>query len=137
MRELRKSQDIPVNQIIQMVKQTGADISDSMIRRFFNDDVDPATNWRQGNFEAISDVLLGTNLTDFDPTKGQMYYQECKELKMMLRDCERMISALEDKIEAYNNTVARSEKIVNFLMDEVVFLRKRLEYISPDKQKKE
>lgn len=134
LRELRKTLGIPVNQVINMMKQAEYAFGDTTIRRFFNDDIDAATNWRAGLCEAVSDVLLGTNTKDFDPTKAKAYFEECKDLQLKLSDFGRKIAELENENAVHRSSIKKSEDIVKFLMDEVVFLRKRLEYISPEKE---
>ena len=136
LRNLRKTMGLSVNQVVNMVNKAGANISESTVRRFFNDEVPPETNWRIGTFETVSDVLLGTDLGDYDASEAMTYYKELKEQKILLKEYDRSTSELENKIAEYSRSIQRAEDIIKFLMDEVVFLRKRLEYISPEKPEK-
>ena len=136
LRETRKRLHLTVSQVWNMVNQADLGISEATVRRFFNDDIPPETNWRDETINAISDILYGTKSDDFDPTKSRLYYEEARELRNSMREYERNTADHEARLEFYRELLAEQRKENEFLKETIHFLEGRLEYISPEKPKK-
>lgn len=134
LRNMRKSLHLTVTQVCSMMTQADYGVSETTIRRFFNDDVPADTNWRAGTVEAINDFLVGTGLCDYDQSKARLYFEECRELRASIRDYDRSTADFQARLEFYRSLVGELRSENKFLREEIEFLRGRLEYISPEKE---
>lgn len=135
LRDIRKTLHLTVTQVWNMVRQADLGISEATVRRFFNEDIDPKTNFRDETIEAISEILLGgSNSADYDPTKCRLYFEECQELRTAIREYDRAMADNESRLEFYRELLAEQRKENEFLKDTIKFLEGRLEYISPKKE---
>ena len=134
LRNALKTFNLTVAQIIDKMKQSGCDISETTIRRFFNDEIPPETNWRDETLRAISDIIYGSNADDFDVSKARMYYDECRELRESINELRVALADKNARLDHFRELVAKEQEGCQFLREEIVFLRERLTYISPKKE---
>lgn len=135
LRNTRQRLHLTVTQVWNMIQQADINISEATVRRFFNDDTPPETNFRNETIEAISEILYGSKADDFDPTKCRLYYEEARELRSSMREYERSMAENEARLGFYRELLAEQRRENDFLKDTIKFLEGRLEYISPEKRK--
>ena len=126
--------NLTIAQIVDKVKQSDGNISETTIRRFFNESIPPETNWRAETIKAISDVIYGDNADDFDSSKARVYYDECRELRESINELKIALADSNARLEHFRELTAKDKEDIQFFKDEIMFLRDRLTYISPKKE---
>ena len=72
LRDTRHRLNLTISQICVMAQEANLGVSETTIRRFFDEKTKLDTKWRKETVEAISDLLWGTSSKQFDPTKTRM-----------------------------------------------------------------
>ena len=137
LRETRRRLNLTISQIWDMVREANLGLSETTVRRFFDDKTKLDTKWRKETVDGISAVLWGTSSKNFDPTKVNLYFEEAVAMRAAAEESARQLAETRTQLEHYRELNEWQLQLIDFMKERILFLEGRLEYISPDKPRKE